>query len=196
MMMAMADLQYIIVKAAHSEKTVEAGISEISMDIGQERRTEGGLASAVEECSCPPGYKGLSCESCAPGYTRSGLGLYLGTCQPCDCNGKSSTCDPEVGTCLVRLQLVSTSKVLHVVCRIVGTSLLVPTASPVCRATPRTSTVEAVGHSPAEERSRVTVTPGAASQPRVQPQAGAGVWTMWRGGTATSASQELSTSIR
>ena len=103
MMMALADIQYIIVKAAHSERTEEAGISDISMDVGQERRTDLGLASAVEECSCPPGYKGLSCESCAPGYTGSGGGLYLGTCQPCDCNGKSSTCDPEVGTCLVRL---------------------------------------------------------------------------------------------
>ena len=102
MMMALADLQYVLIKAAHSEVTVEAGISEITLDIGQERRTGLGRAGAVEECSCPPGYKGLSCESCAPGYTRAGRGLYLGTCQPCQCNGKSSTCDPEVGTCLVR----------------------------------------------------------------------------------------------
>ena len=37
----------------------------------------------------------------------------------------------------------------------------------------KTLGLEAAGHSPAEERSRVTVTPGAASQSRVQPQAGA-----------------------
>ena len=47
MMMALADIQYIIVKAAHSERTEEAGISEISMDVGQERRTDLSLASAV-----------------------------------------------------------------------------------------------------------------------------------------------------
>ena len=57
-------------------------------------------ATAVEECSCPLGYLGLSCQSCAPGYTRSGSGLYLGTCVPCDCNGKSTTCDPDTGLCL------------------------------------------------------------------------------------------------
>ena len=102
LMMALADLQYIIIKAAHSELTVEAGISEITLDIGQDRPTGLEVAGAVEECLCPPGYRGLSCESCAPGYTRSGRGLYLRACQPCQCNGKSDTCDPEVGTCLVR----------------------------------------------------------------------------------------------
>ena len=71
------------------------------MDYGQERNTGTSLASAVEECQCPEGYKGLSCENCAPGFTRSGSGLYLGTCVPCQCNGKSSSCDPESGTCLV-----------------------------------------------------------------------------------------------
>lgn len=36
----------------------------------------------VEQCSCPPGYVGTSCEDCAPGYERSGHGPYLGTCVP------------------------------------------------------------------------------------------------------------------
>jgi len=100
LMMALADLDYIIVKAAHSERTLESSISGVSLDYGQERSTRSGLASAVEECQCPEGYKGLSCENCAPGYTRSGSGLYLGSCERCQCNGKSSSCDPESGTCL------------------------------------------------------------------------------------------------
>ena len=45
--------------------------------------------------------QGLSCEECAPGYTKTRSGLYLGTCEPCSCNGKSSTCDPDDGVCLV-----------------------------------------------------------------------------------------------
>jgi len=100
MMMALADLDYILIKAAHSERTMESSISGVSMDYGQERNTRTSLATAVEECQCPEGYKGLSCENCAPGYTRSGSGLYLGTCERCQCNGKSSSCDPESGTCL------------------------------------------------------------------------------------------------
>jgi hypothetical protein len=46
-------------------------------------------------------WQGLSCEDCAPGYTRSGRGYYLGTCVPCSCSGKSTSCDPETGVCLV-----------------------------------------------------------------------------------------------
>ena len=103
-MMALAGLDNILIKAAFSERTSTAGISDVSLDTGSERdpRSGRGRASAVEQCQCPPGYKGLSCEACAPGYRRSGLGLYLGHCQPCDCNGKSSSCDSETGKCLVK----------------------------------------------------------------------------------------------
>jgi len=100
MLMALAGLEYIIVKAAHSERTSEASIADVSLDTGVEYESGQDKASAVEECVCPLGYLGLSCQSCAPGYTRSGSGLYLGTCVPCDCNGKSTTCDPDTGLCL------------------------------------------------------------------------------------------------
>ncbi|KAK6020988.1 laminin EGF-like protein, partial [Ostertagia ostertagi] len=40
------------------------------------------LMIQVEQCACPPGYIGTSCEDCAPGYERSGRGPYLGTCVP------------------------------------------------------------------------------------------------------------------
>ena len=42
-------------------------------------------------------------QDCNTGYTRSGGGLYLGLCMPCQCNGHSNECDPETGVCRVRL---------------------------------------------------------------------------------------------
>ncbi|OQR73577.1 laminin subunit alpha-like [Tropilaelaps mercedesae] len=48
----------------------------------------------VEECQCPQGYAGMSCESCAAGYFRSGA-----QCKPCQCYGHSSECDSDTGRC-------------------------------------------------------------------------------------------------
>lgn len=55
----------------------------------------------MEQCACPQGYRGTSCEECDAGYTRVDEGLYLGICEPCNCNGHSTQCDPDSGVCLV-----------------------------------------------------------------------------------------------
>ncbi|XP_048238836.1 basement membrane-specific heparan sulfate proteoglycan core protein-like isoform X2 [Haliotis rufescens] len=99
LLMALADLDYILIRGTYSESTDEAAISDISLDIAESRQTRQDRAYAVEQCSCPRGYKGLSCEDCDTGYTRSGGGLYLGLCVPCQCNGHSGQCDPESGIC-------------------------------------------------------------------------------------------------
>lgn len=53
-----------------------------------------------------PGYGGCQgcpfLQDCAPGYTRTGGGLYLGHCELCECNGHSESCHPESGACSVR----------------------------------------------------------------------------------------------
>ena len=77
-------------------------LSDVTMDFAQERYTGQVAAVEVEQCSCPIGYKGLSCEDCDVGYTRSVQGVYLGLCEPCECNGHSDQCDPDTGVCLVR----------------------------------------------------------------------------------------------
>lgn len=75
----------------------------MSLDVAEERNTGQERALAVEQCVCPRGHQGLSCEECSTGYTRSesNPGLYLGICVPCSCNGRSSECDPETGVCRV-----------------------------------------------------------------------------------------------
>lgn len=78
-------------------------LRDVTLDIAEDRQTRQDRAYAVEQCVCPVGYRGLSCEDCDTGYTRSGSGLYLGLCVPCNCNGHSSECDPETGVCRVRI---------------------------------------------------------------------------------------------
>lgn len=58
------------------------------------------LANSVEQCQCPPAYKGLSCEECAKGYYRV-KGQYGGSCVKCQCHGHADTCDINTGICIV-----------------------------------------------------------------------------------------------
>ncbi|NXD14714.1 LAMC3 protein, partial [Nothocercus nigrocapillus] len=63
------------------------------------RRGPASAAAWVEECACPPGYGGQSCESCAPGFTREvPFGGPLVACVPCACN-RHGTCHPLTGRC-------------------------------------------------------------------------------------------------
>lgn len=101
LLMALADVSDIFIKATYTTVTEEAALSHVSLDIATEQNTGSyQRAVEVEQCACPIGHEGLSCEDCAPGYKRSGSGIYLGICEPCSCNGHSSECDAETGSCL------------------------------------------------------------------------------------------------
>ena len=67
--MALADLEEILIKATYKSGTQQASLSSISFETADERG-QGGRAIEVEQCQCPLGYLGTSCEDCAPGYTR------------------------------------------------------------------------------------------------------------------------------
>ncbi|KAK9869716.1 hypothetical protein WA026_003454 [Henosepilachna vigintioctopunctata] len=100
LLMALADLKAIYIKATYTTNTMESALVSVSLDTANVRNT--GIperASAVEHCYCPEGYQGLSCEDCAFGYTRGDGGLYLGSCEPCNCNGHSNECHAETGEC-------------------------------------------------------------------------------------------------
>ncbi|XP_072101165.1 basement membrane-specific heparan sulfate proteoglycan core protein isoform X3 [Mobula birostris] len=100
LLMVLADLDEVLIRATYSTEMISASLSDVSMEIAVPFHTGLALAREVEECHCPPGYHGLSCQDCAPGYTRTGGGLYLGHCERCDCNGHSDTCHPETGACM------------------------------------------------------------------------------------------------
>ncbi|XP_058674585.1 LOW QUALITY PROTEIN: basement membrane-specific heparan sulfate proteoglycan core protein [Ammospiza caudacuta] len=99
LLMALADLDEILIRATYSTSTAAAAIADVAMDTAVPPQPGLPPAPEVEECRCPPGYHGLSCQDCAPGYTRTGGGLYLGHCELCECNGHSESCHPESGAC-------------------------------------------------------------------------------------------------
>ncbi|XP_049611156.2 basement membrane-specific heparan sulfate proteoglycan core protein isoform X2 [Syngnathus scovelli] len=100
LLMALADVSALHIRATYADNMAESSISDIKMDVAVPHSTGNERALEVEECACPQGYKGPSCQECDEGYTRTGSGLYLGTCERCDCNGYAGGCDPETGRCL------------------------------------------------------------------------------------------------
>uniref|UniRef100_A0A8C4UYU5 Laminin subunit alpha-2 n=1 Tax=Falco tinnunculus TaxID=100819 RepID=A0A8C4UYU5_FALTI len=102
------DVHYILIKATHGNIMRQSRISEISMEVAERGSVSGMIpqASLIEECDCPLGYSGLSCESCSPGFYRlpspsAGRtpAQSLGTCVVCQCHGHSTMCDPETSVC-------------------------------------------------------------------------------------------------
>ncbi|CAH6778160.1 Lama2 [Phodopus roborovskii] len=102
------DIHYILIKATYGNVVRQSRISEISMEVAEPGHVTASSPPAhlIEKCDCPPGYSGLSCETCAQGFYRLRSepggrtpGPTLGTCVPCQCNGHSSQCDPETSVC-------------------------------------------------------------------------------------------------
>ena len=73
-------------------------IGNIRMGVAVPQDAGIGRAVLVEQCSCPTGYSGTSCEVCAPGFQKNPS---TGRCQGCNCNGHSNDCDPLTGRCRV-----------------------------------------------------------------------------------------------
>ncbi|CAH1787839.1 unnamed protein product [Owenia fusiformis] len=95
----LANITSIKIRGAYTQSGV--GFLD-NVELESAKRGNGGEeASWVEQCTCPPGYVGQYCESCAPGYRRDppNGGPYA-RCVPCNCNGHSDDCDVNTGKCI------------------------------------------------------------------------------------------------
>ncbi|XP_064625988.1 laminin subunit alpha lam-3-like [Lineus longissimus] len=94
-------LEKILIRASYHTKQIVSKLSNVRFDAVGETviNPEGQTLMTVEQCECPPGYAGLSCETCITGYRRVYDRLYNGECRRCDCHGHADTCDSETGIC-------------------------------------------------------------------------------------------------
>ena len=86
----LSSIDTILVRASVARNMETAAISRVNMDIAVPQETGGPPTVGAEECRCPPGYRGFSCEECAVGYYRdSGP---QGQCVKCPCNDNEQAC--------------------------------------------------------------------------------------------------------
>ncbi|KAM6297000.1 laminin subunit gamma-3 [Aegotheles albertisi] len=82
-----------------SHGPVRGGLSLSKVQLTSARPGPGLLAGWVEQCTCPLGYTGQFCQSCAPGFKREiPFGSPFGSCVPCTCN-QHGDCHPLTGHC-------------------------------------------------------------------------------------------------
>lgn len=95
----LSNLTAIKIRGTYS-KQGEAILDDVELQTAH-RGAAGHPATWIEQCTCPEGYLGQFCESCAPGYRHSpAKGGPFMPCIPCDCNGHAEICDSETGRCI------------------------------------------------------------------------------------------------
>ncbi|XP_022051460.2 laminin subunit alpha-5 isoform X1 [Acanthochromis polyacanthus] len=99
LMMVLVGLESLQIRALHSQSAHSVSLRGAVLE-GAESLPTGRHANNVEICMCPANYLGDSCQKCAPGYYRDTIGLFLGKCVPCNCNGHSDHCLDGSGICV------------------------------------------------------------------------------------------------
>uniref|UniRef100_A0A8C4GGV7 Laminin subunit alpha-5 n=1 Tax=Dicentrarchus labrax TaxID=13489 RepID=A0A8C4GGV7_DICLA len=99
LMMVLVGLESLQIRALHSQSAHSVSLRGAVLE-GAKNLPAGRHANNVEICMCPANYLGDSCQKCAPGYYRDTVGLFLGKCVPCNCNGHSDQCLDGSGICV------------------------------------------------------------------------------------------------
>lgn len=136
LVLVLREVEQVLVRAQHvAGGPVDVTVEEVQLEQGR----AGGAGAAVpwvEQCACPMGHTGLSCEVCAPGYAAEGAacrpqqqecprGAYRdtegGVCRTCPCpltnpsNQFATECYLDRDTQVHRLQLAfcAVSQIFH-----------------------------------------------------------------------------------
>ncbi|XP_015910992.1 laminin subunit alpha-1 isoform X2 [Parasteatoda tepidariorum] len=108
LMVALQNLQYILIRGVDGPDVKYARLLNVSMDVASPTYALA-PAKGVEMCRCPRQYTGTSCQDPAPGYYRKRKPNYLnskdvldlvGWAEPCECNNHTNVCDKETGVCI------------------------------------------------------------------------------------------------
>ena len=60
--MALADVDSILIRATYDQSTRRTTISDVAMDTASDNQLMTEPAYEVEQCRCPTGYRGTSCQ--------------------------------------------------------------------------------------------------------------------------------------
>lgn len=98
----LSNIECVMLRGTFHSDQIESIL--IAATIKSSKNNENKIGSnLVEQCKCPIGYTGLSCESCDFGYVRAYENITanerLGICLPCSCNGHAETCDLTTKKC-------------------------------------------------------------------------------------------------
>ncbi|XP_073967675.1 laminin subunit alpha-1-like [Choristoneura fumiferana] len=102
----------VTTRAPTTDDKVHALLLNVSLDTAIPGFSRSEPALGVELCSCPAGYSAPSCHEPAVGFWMPPTKVHLdsvsgtivirleGEAQPCNCNGRATSCDPDTGHCL------------------------------------------------------------------------------------------------
>ena len=96
----LVQLEAILIRASFHSKMKETLLKDVSLTVAVPEKQNTSVAVSVEQCKCPKGYFGLSCEQCDFGYIRDVNYSKTLKCIFCNCNSHSESCD-TTGRCLV-----------------------------------------------------------------------------------------------
>ncbi|VVC37186.1 Hypothetical protein CINCED_3A012310 [Cinara cedri] len=97
----LSDIKHILIKAKYHTNQVESNLIDAFMDVG-DINGKGRNVNGVENCTCPLGYSGLSCESCDYGYVKQIDPFSKNIiCKKCNCHNHSPECDQVSSHCSI-----------------------------------------------------------------------------------------------